>query len=141
MEGGRELGTKEPLRAGEQKLVLAVVLLLSYPIQASPVMKLADGPCGSLWPLGRAAIVALTCSASYLIPDMEAMVGLTGAFAFSLVGFVLPGLFFLRLRPPVPGAPGASLAGESVLACAMVVLGVVGGVWGVFTELSKVGGR
>ena len=76
------------------------------------------------------------------------MVGLTGALAFSSIGFILPGLFFLRLRPPAVvsaeskfGSSGVSGAGtvalEAALAYIMVALGLVGGVWGVYTELSK----
>ena len=86
------------------------------------------------WALGRAALVALTAVASYAIPDMERMVSLTGALAFSTIGFVLPGAFFLRLRPPpLDGAP-PRLADDAG-AVAMIALGIVGGAWGVYTTL------
>ena len=134
-------------------LMLAVVLLLSCALQLTPVFQTIEGalPQGwpsNLWPIFRGIIVALCATASYLIPDMEAMVGLTGALAFSSIGFILPGLFFLRLRPPAVvsaeskfGSSGVSGAGtvalEAALAYIMVALGLVGGVWGVYTELSK----
>ena len=125
--------------ARSSHLMLAIVLLLSYPIQATPVFQLLEAsvaqyaPAGAtkLWPLGRALIVAITACASYLIPDMESMVGLTGSLAFSSIGFVLPGLFFLALRPPP-----VELS-EIALAYVMIALGLVGGAWGVYTELSK----
>ena len=53
--------------------------------------------------------------------------------AFSAIGFVLPGLFFLRLRPQDPRAP-VGRARERVdvaVALLLVVVGSVGGVWGV----------
>ena len=141
------------------QLMLALVLLLSYPLQIHPVFQVLEAGLGAAhpaaraygWPLLRAAVVGATAGASYLISDMESMVGLTGALAFSSIGFVLPGLFFLKLRPPKLDASGAPPSGaaaarpsdglglEMALALVMVVLGVVGGSWGVYTELSKVG--
>ena len=76
------------------------------------------------------ALAALVAAA---VPDMEMMVSLTGAVAFSAIGFVLPGLFFLRLRPQDPRAPVGRVR-ERVdvgVALLLVVVGSVGGVWGV----------
>ena len=116
------------------------MLALTYPIQMAPVFQMADRACAqctplAVWPLVRVAFVGLTCSASYAIPDMEKMVGLTGALAFSSIGFVLPGLFFLKLRPPAL-TPGSGGVKDTVLAVALVVIGLIGGAWGVHTELS-----
>lgn len=139
--GSVVLASFPPTAVGRSaQLMLAVVLLLTYPIQVTPVFQVWEAavatylPAGAdrLWPLGRAAIVGVTAGASYLIPDMESMVGLTGALAFSSIGFVLPGLFFLVLRPP----PVAT--SELVLSCVMIMLGLVGGAWGVYTEVAKV---
>ena len=55
------------------------------------------------WPLVRLGWVALAALVAAAVPDMEMMVSLTGAVAFSAIGFVLPGLFFLRLQPPPVG--------------------------------------
>ena len=140
------------------KLMLAIVLLLTYPLQASPIFQLIDSTIASrcpaltnAWPLFRMSVVALTCVASYVISDMESMVGLTGALAFSVIGFILPGAFFLQLRPPnLPAAtsdangtkPAAgSLARETALSWVLVIVGTVGGIWGVYEELVKVGSQ
>lgn len=122
------------------QFALTPVLALTYPIQMAPVFQMADRACAqctplAVWPLVRVAFVGLTCSASYAIPDMEKMVGLTGALAFSSIGFVLPGLFFLKLRPPAL-TPGSGGVKDTVLAVALVVIGLIGGAWGVHTELS-----
>mmetsp|Transcript_55515 Transcript_55515/g.110270 ORF Transcript_55515/g.110270 Transcript_55515/m.110270 type:complete len:82 (-) Transcript_55515:50-295(-) len=80
--------------------------------------------------------------ASYVIQDMEKMVALTGSLSFSLIGFILPGLFYLKLRPPQPGRAAASAADDrkdAILAVAMICLGFVGGVWGLYSELSSMG--
>jgi len=133
-----------PLGVSSQ-LMLALVLLLSGPIQLTTVLQVFEAAMephpalARLWPLERALVVGLCTTASYILPDMEAMVGLTGAFGFSMIGFILPGLFFLRLRPPNPAAPAAGVqCGDVLLAVAMVTLGIFGGVWGIATELSKV---
>lgn len=53
----------------------------------------------SLWPLTRALVVGVVALVGALVPDMETMVSLTGSIAFSAIGFILPGVFFLRLQP------------------------------------------
>ena len=110
--------------------MLAAVLALTYPIQMTPVFQIAERACPSMWPITRLSLVGFTCFASYTIPDMGKMVGLTGALAFPSIGFVLPGLFYLLLRPPSKDA-----ATDVALAVSLVVLGLVGGVWGVYSEL------
>ena len=58
------------------------------------------------------------------------------------MGFILPGLFYLKLRPPQPGVDGTAYPSpdddrrDTALAVGMIALGVVGGVWGVYSELS-----
>ena len=52
-----------------------------------------------LWPLTRALVVGVVALVGALVPDMETMVSLTGSIAFSAIGFILPGVFFLRLQP------------------------------------------
>ena len=47
----------------------------------------------------RAVVVGFTAFASFLIPDMEKMVALTGGVMFSFIGFILPGAFYLKLEP------------------------------------------
>ena len=70
---------------------------------------------------------------------MEKMVALTGGVMFSFIGFILPGAFYLKLRPP-PALPGQQLSsGEATLevatALTLIALGTVGGVFSVYSEL------
>lgn len=73
----------------------------------------------------RSIIIAATVAISSIVPNMERMVALTGACAFSLLCFVLPGAFYLRLRPQYGGTY------ERYLAMALIPLGVIGFVCGV----------
>ena len=56
---------------------------------------------------------------------MEVMVSLTGAVAFSAIGFVLPGLIYLKLQPE-DGSP-ACRRFDVCVAAVLVVFGVAGG--------------
>ena len=135
------------LLADGARLMLALILALTYPIQITPVFQMMESlvlrtpATQRLWPLTRCAIVGLTAFASFLIPDMEKLVALTGGVFFSLLGFCLPGIFYLRLRPPADDhgarSSGASQAQEVALAIAIVTLGVVGGVFSVYAELFR----
>ena len=92
------------------------------------------------WPAVRTITVALAGLAAYVIPDMEKVVQLTGSVALSGIGFILPGLFFLKLRPPPATSgqhapPGQATACEVATAIALVALGTVGGVFSVYSEL------
>lgn len=74
------------------------------------------------------------------VPDMTTMVGLTGSVAFSAVGFVLPGAFYLKLRPEHPPERGSLCAPSKALvhtaaAWVMVIIGCVGAVLGVVSTL------
>ena len=56
---------------------------------------------------------------------MEKMVALTGGVFFSFIGFILPGAFFLKLRPPPAegrSSPSVSLA-DVARASALITLG------------------
>lgn len=79
------------------------------------------------WVVVRVTIVAVVATAAAALPNMEQMVSLTGAVAFASVGFVLPGSFFLKLRP---GTPTAYEVGVCYF---IVLLGICGGVWGVYS--------
>ncbi|KAL1504461.1 hypothetical protein AB1Y20_010866 [Prymnesium parvum] len=113
-------------------LSLACILLLSFCLQMTPVFQLAElslsEPCRRLWPLVRCVIVGMIAIIAAAIPDMEQMVALTGSLSFSIIGFVLPGAFFLKLSR-------RSLAFEHdvVVACALIVLGLGGGAFGLYT--------
>ena len=119
---------------------------VTYPIQIAPVFQLVESTIAlrrpaarGMWPATRAVIVGLTAFASFLIPDMEKMVALTGGVMFSFIGFILPGAFFLKLRPP-PALPGHTASPteatfEVVTAITLVALGTVGGVFSVYSEL------
>ncbi len=119
------------------KVMLAAVLLLTYPLQMTAPFQLLESSLptdGLWWAIGRAGLIALTATASYAIPNMEQMVSLTGAVAMSSIGFVLPGAIFLKLRPPTPDGSGAQVV-DVVGSVAMIVLGVIGGCWGVYSTL------
>ncbi len=123
-------------------LALSVVLALSFVLQMTPVYHVVEDLLhgrdnGRLparcWPLTRAAIVALVALVGALVPDMETMISLTGSVAFSAIGFVLPGVFFLRLQPaaePLGEAPPYH-QWESLALSAPGAAGGVGGGGGV----------
>lgn len=129
------------------RCILAIILAMTYPIQVAPVFQLVESTMTlrrpalrAMWPVTRALVVGFTAFASFLIPDMEKMVALTGGVMFSFIGFILPGAFFLKLRPPpaTPGQhapPGQATACEVATAIALVALGTVGGVFSVYSEL------
>ena len=99
--------TAGPLRLAAH-VALSLILGLSFVLQMTPVFHISEDlllegarallRCrgGRGRSCGWAALAALVAAA---VPDMEMMVSLTGAVPFSAIGFVLPGLFFLRLRP------------------------------------------
>jgi len=125
--------------------IICLALVCSYILQMTPIFKiveevvmpLLDVPPGHEWVTPfvrsslRAVIVAITVMLSAIVPDMEKMVALTGAFAFSLLCFVLPGCFYLKLKPDDGGW------WERVLAMTLIPLGAIGafvGVIGVVTD-------
>ena len=60
--------------------------------------------------------------------------GLTGSLAFSLIGFILPGLFYLRLRP-LYNDDGRRRFAHVPLAIVLLCVGLVGGSFGLASEL------
>ena len=60
------------------------------------------------------------------MPSCEQIVAITGALFFSMLCFILPGLFFLKLRPKVPWENYMV-----VVAVALIPLGMVGAVAGI----------
>eukprot|EP00966_Prymnesium_polylepis_P275122 6356984-Prymnesium_polylepis.1 len=134
------------------EVALTVVLSLSFVLQMTPVYHVVEDLVhqpGLLpargWPLSRAAVVGLVALVAYLVPDMEQMVSLTGAVAFSAIGFVLPGLFYLKLQPertpqdataPTERCTLPRPLGNNAAALTMVVLGAVGAIWGVISVVS-----
>lgn len=83
--------------------VLAAVLGLTFALQMNPVwallepMLLRKDPCKMAWPLLRAGVVGLICVGCWLVPEVDGMVAISGSIGFSLLGFILPGLFYLRI--------------------------------------------
>ena len=130
------------------ELALSISLALSYAIQMTPVFALLEGRLErsesnlladlASTPLPRLAVVFVTALAALAVPNMEQLVSLTGAVSFSAIGFVLPGLFFLRLKPPPVGREPARPRVDGFLSVLLVVLGVVGGTWGVITTLAAI---
>ena len=135
--------TAGPLRLAAH-VALSLILGLSFVLQMTPVFHISEdllleGGSGFAalprwaWPLVRLGWVALAALVAAAVPDMEVMVSLTGAVAFSAIGFVLPGLFFLRLAPRDPNDPPSKLRErtDGAVALLLIVVGAVGGVWGV----------
>ena len=112
-------------------LALAIILAFSFVLQMTPVFHvLEDVLHGTpsprlppiLWPLTRVLTVGAVALTGTLLPDMETMVSLTGSVGLSAIGFVLPGLFFLKLQPPSPGevaAGGGTSTGGSTSAASV----------------------
>ena len=116
------------------EIALALVLAFSFTLQMTPVFNIVENllhapGAGRLppaaWPATRSAIVALAALTGYAVPDMEVMVSLTGAVAFSAIGFVLPGLIYLKLQPE--HGSRAARRFDRCVAVVLVVFGVVGG--------------
>ena len=130
-----------PLNPAE--VALAVVLAFSFVLQMTPVFHIFENllhkPAGclppALWPATRFIIVALAAVTGYLVPDMEVMVSLTGSVAFSAIGFILPGLIYLKLQPD--GAAAATRRFDVCVAVVLVVFGFVGGTIGAVTTVSS----
>lgn len=156
-----------PAKANAQ-IVLAVVLGCTFALQMNPVWGVIEpailgrGDYSAAWPVLRGVVVALIAIACVLIPAVDAMIALSGAVGFSLLGFILPGLFFLKLNPNASVAvtldrsvaaglesmgraesPGASANGgwgatlrknalDVVVAIALVAIGCTGSVLGVY---------
>lgn len=153
-------------------LALSLILALSFVLQMTPVYHVIEDLLhnpdhsrlpASWWPLTRAAIVGVIAVVGALVPDMETMISLTGSVAFSAIGFVLPGAFFLLLRPPATRAPAPPVltaagggAGEAAfgvelappptrlsdlwdffVAYLLIVTGVVGGTLGVISTFTS----
>lgn len=89
------------------------------------------------WPGSRAVVIGFVALVAHMVPDMERMVSLTGAVAFSTIGFVLPGLFYLRLLPDARSTLHARRDGTTLWNCAvsvtLIVVGIVGAVVGVWS--------
>lgn len=121
------------------KTILAVVLLLSFTLQLNPVFDLLDGVLAttgaqwapSCWPLLRPILVGLSILTQILVPDAEEMVALSGSICFSLLGFILPAVFFLRVSPPSVGDWPHAATIDKAIAVMLVPIGIIGGVAGV----------
>ena len=160
---GASNGVEADLTMGAH-LALSIILTLSFVLQMTPVYHIVEDLLHnadngrlppSWWPLTRAAIVALIAIAGYPVPDMETIVALTGSVAFSAIGFILPGIFFLKLQPAAEhvGFDGPLLAPlaaagwktrwarmwDNTVAWLLIVTGFVGGVLGVISVFTGEG--
>lgn len=148
-------------------LALAIILAFSFVLQMTPVFHvLEDVLHGTpsprlppiLWPLTRVLIVGAVALTGTLLPDMETMVSLTGSVGLSAIGFVLPGLFFLKLQPVEEGEHERRILESAALAttiraketgerCArrwdtfvawlLVFTGIVGGAFGLVASCQQ----
>lgn len=129
----------EPL-ADSTKLVLAIAVTCSYVLQMTPVFQACEAlmapnqplpglPCRiPAWPLVRAGLVGLTVVLSFMLPSVEQMIAVTGALAFSLLCYALPGAFYLRIAPEETPCP----AYERLVACLLVPLGLAFSFFGTY---------
>jgi len=108
--------------------VVVVALTCSYVLQMTPVFQMVEtsipGWAARFWPLWRTLLVGGTILLTVLVPAMEQMVGITGALSFSLLCFVLPGAFYLKLHPDDSGWYA------KVVALALIPVGLLGAVFG-----------
>jgi len=121
------------------RYVLGIALSCSYVLQMTPVFQTCEAAIvgtaieqatparmrPNLWMGVRVLLVTCTVAASSVISDVQRMVAITGSLFFSLLCFVLPGLFFLKLAPNCP-CP----LYQRGLAAVLVPLGLVGAVIG-----------
>lgn len=128
-------------------IAIGVVLALTYPIQVAPVFEVFEAvlparfaPC---WPLVRISLVGLTAAGAVLIPNVTTVMSLTADVAFSFIAFIGPGLLYLRLRPlidsPPPAEEGSLMPSDAfdvAMSVVAIVVGTVGGVYGVVDTLS-----
>jgi hypothetical protein len=86
----------------------------------------------------RAAVVALSSSIAYFLPQFELVVALVGSLGASMLAFVVPALLGLRVLLPHSRRPGADVA----CYVGLLLFGVVGGGLGTyFALLALVTGR
>jgi proton-coupled amino acid transporter len=128
------------LLADSTKLVLAIAVTCSYVLQMTPVFQAVEGmmPSGQTlpWlpmrlpalPLVRTALVGITVVLSFMLPSVEQMIAVTGALAFSILCYALPGAFYLKMRPEKTPSP----AYETVVAALLVPLGLSCAVLGTY---------
>lgn len=90
----------------------------------------AASPYERLWPVVRCVVVGLVAMTAAAIPNMEHMVALTGSVSFSVIGFILPGAFYLKLN----NHSMVSLH-DKVVSYLLIGLGFVGGIWGVHSTI------
>tara|TARA_B110001452_G_C15225654_1_gene424801 strand:+ start:47 stop:598 length:552 start_codon:yes stop_codon:yes gene_type:complete len=116
------------------EIALGLVLAFSFSLQMTPVFHIFENLLHApgtgwlppaAWPATRSVIVALAALTGYAVPDMEVMVSLTGAVAFSAIGFVLPGLIYLKLQPE--HGSRAARRFDRCVALVLVIFGFVGG--------------
>ena len=126
--------------ADSTKLVLAIAVTCSYVLQMTPVFQAVEGmmPRGQtmpwlpmqlpVWPFARTALVGITIIFACLLPSVEQMIAVTGALAFSLLCYALPGAFYLKLSPEGTPCP----AYEKAVAAVLVPLGIAFSVLGTY---------
>jgi len=111
-----------------QKKGVAFVIIFSYPLMAHPCINTVDdllfGKRDFSW-VRRISITLVLCSGSLLIAlfvhDVSFIFGITGATAGSMIAFILPSLFYLRLAPPSEDGVSCIKVGSWV----MLILGIV----------------
>ena len=89
--------------------------------------------------LARAGWVGLTALVAIAVSNFGFVVSLTGSLANSLIAFILPALFYVRLvvyeRHPQPLAQGWHSLSPYALPVAVVISGVAASIVGVYSAI------
>ena len=121
----------EPL-ADSARYILGIALACSFVLQMTPVFQAFEAAIPREykkwgWIPTRIILVGCCVLLAAGIPDVETMVALTGALCFSVLCFILPAAFYLKLQPA--GTPCRTY--ENVVSIALIPLGIAGSIAGV----------
>ena len=113
------------------KLALCVALYLTYPVMFFPVWLVAP-----LSPPLRVAAVMGTASVAFAVPSFGKFLGLVGASICTLLGFIIPAVFHIKVfHYDAKGGEGGLKKWELVFDYFLVAFGVVFGILGTYDSL------
>jgi proton-coupled amino acid transporter len=127
------------------KLALCLALYLTYPIMMFPVSDVLETSLGiastskphqpHAWSVSsvvlRASVVACTTLVAYAVPDFGKFLGLVGSSICTILGFILPCYFHLRLFKAKLGWL------EWFMDVGLIAFGVVFGIMGTIESVQK----
>lgn len=124
--------------ADSARYILSLGLTCSFVLQMTPVFQacesaLPDASRSWAWVPTRIALVGCTVALAEVIPSVEQMVALTGALCFSIICFILPAAFYLKLQPADTPCPTY----EKIVCCVLIPLGIAGAIGGVHGAINR----